>query len=168
MTLRKSKPKDRTLPAWLNPLAGPVVLDFVAPMPLEEAIQRLKAEDKSGFSLDYHVHVDLIAHDADTFGFVVTKSGRKYTTTAVRGLLKRWDEHTTQVTGEVNLAAHTYWLVPLLALVAMGIFFLLLPPEMAWFMVLFIGVMGIGWASTRGNRQEVAALVMIALKARPD
>ena len=167
MTLRKTKPEDRQLPAWLDALIGPLYLDFVASMPLEEALQRLKAEEKQGFFRYRRVHVDLIPYDADTFGFTVRKSGGKYATTEARGLLKRWDEYTTQVTGEVNLAAHNYWVMPFVV-VFMLLFIALLPGNMWWFAAAFMGIMVMSWVSMRHNRQEVAQIVLQALEARLD
>jgi hypothetical protein len=165
MTLRKTKPDDRQLPAWLDTLVGPLYLDFVASMPLEEALQRIKAEEQTGFFRYRKVHVDLIPYDADTFGFTVKKSGGKYATTEAKGLLKRWDEHTTQVTGEVNLAAYNYWTMPV-AFAFVLFYFMLLPSQMWWFSLVILGIMGIGWLSMRGNRQEVALIILTALEAR--
>lgn len=167
MTLRKTKPEDRTLPAWLDSLVGPLVLDFVAPMPLEEALRRLKAEERTGFFRYRRIHVDLIPHDADTFGFTVKKSGGKYATTEARGLLKRWDKHTTQVTGEVNLAAYNYWVIPFV-FVFMLVFISTLPGNLWWFAAAFVGIMVLSWVSMRSNRQEVAQVILRALEARSD
>lgn len=164
MTLRKSKPEDRQLPAWLDALIGPVYLDFVAPMPLEEALRRLKAEEQTGFFRYRRVHVDLIPYDADTFGFKVKKSGGKYATTEARGLLKRWDKNTTQVTGEVNLAAYNYWTMPL-AFVFMLVFIAAMPGQMLWFTVVFVGILALTWVTMRSNRQEVAQIILKALEA---
>jgi hypothetical protein len=167
MTLRKSKPEDRNLPAWLDSLVGPLYLDFVAPMPLEEALRQLKAEEQTGFFRYRRVHVDLIPHDADTFGFRVKKSGGRYATTEARGLLKRWDKHTTQVTGEVNLAAYNYWTMPL-AFMFMLVFIAAMPGNMGWFAVVFVGIMALAWVTMRSNRQDVAQIILKALEARSD
>jgi hypothetical protein len=164
MTLRKTKPEDRQLPTWLESLVGPLYLDFVAPMPLEEALQRIKAEEKQGFFRYRKVHVDLIPYDADTFGFKVKKTGNKYATTEAQGLLKRWDKHTTQVTGEVNVAAYNYWVMPFVV-VFMLLFIAQLPGNMWWFAAAFMGIMVLNWMSMRHNRQEVAQIILTALEA---
>jgi hypothetical protein len=167
MTLRKTKSEDRILPAWLDRFIGPLYLDFVAPMPLEEALQRLKAEERLGFFRYRKIQVDLIPYDADTFGFVVKKSGGKYATTEARGLLKRWGENTTQVTGEVNLAAYNYWLMPVV-FAFMLFYFMILPGQMWWLVVLFLVVTVVSWLMMRGNRYQVAQLIIEALEARLD
>jgi hypothetical protein len=167
MSLQKNKPENSTLPAWLEPLVGPLYLDFVAPMPLEEALRRIKAEEKTGFFHYRRIHVDLIPHDADTFGFKVKKSGGKYATTEARGLLKRWDKNTTQVTGEVNLAAYNYWTMPL-AFGFMVVFIAAMYSNMLWFVVIFAGIMALTWVTMRSNRQQVAQIILQALEAQTE
>jgi hypothetical protein len=163
MTLRKTKSEDRTLPAWLDALVSPLYLDFVASMPLEEALQRIKTEEQQGFFRYRTVRVDLIPYDADTFGFVVKKSGSKYATTEAHGLLKRWDKNTTQVTGKVNLSPLHYWTMPLM-LVVLVIYLVTLPANVQWFSVIFVGIILYTWFSMRQNRHDVAQLVLKALK----
>lgn len=165
MSLQKTKPENSTLPAWLEPLVGPLYLDFVAPMPLEEALRRIKAEEKTGFFHYRRIHVDLIPHDADTFGFKVKKSGGKYATTEARGLLKRWDKNTTQVTGEVNVAAYNYLFLPVI-FVIMVFLVTLLPGQYWWFGTLFIASVGLSWYTMRRNRHEIARLIETALEAQ--
>ncbi len=164
MDIKKNKPADTALSAWLEPLIGPLYLDFVAPFPLEESLRRIKAEEQLGFFRYRKVRVDLIPHDADTFGFTVTKSGNKYARTEARGYLKRWDKHTTLVTGQVNVALINYViLVPITLL--MLLFFFALWREAGWFGFAFVAIMILNWYAMRRNRHEVARLIETALDA---
>lgn len=112
MDIKKNKPSDSALPDWLEALVGPLYLDFVAPFPLEETLRRIKAEEQLGFFRYRKVRVDLITHDADTFGFKIKKWGNKYAETEARGYLKRWGKNSTLVTGQVNLALYNSSHVP--------------------------------------------------------
>ncbi|MBZ0300068.1 MAG: hypothetical protein K8J31_10020 [Anaerolineae bacterium] len=167
MDFHKNKPEDRALPDWLDALVGPLYLDFVASYPLEEALRRIKAEEQLGFFRLRKVRVDLIPHDADTFGFTVRKWGNKYSTTEAHGYLKRWGERTTHVTARVNLALYNYLLI-LPALVVFGFFYLSVFRWMGLFLVVLVGIMILSWVFMRQNRCDVARLIETALDASAD
>ena len=164
MLLNKSKSEDRALPEWLDFLVGPLYLDFVAPYPLEEALDLLQAQERHGFFRYRKVWVELTPVDADTFAFYVKKYGNKYATTEAHGYLKRWDRKTTHVTGRVNVVAYQYLVY--LFFVLFGAVFIYVGLEiMWWFPLLFMGIMAMSWAMMRHNRYDVAGLIEQTLDA---
>jgi hypothetical protein len=162
MTLSKSKPVDRTLPVWLDALVGPLYLDFVAPMPLEEALQRLKAEEVSGFFRRIRIQVSLIQCDADTFNFHVQRRTGNLHRTHGRGILKRLHNGTTVVMGQVNVGIDDYLIFPImLGLAAVYVFICL----QSWFGFLYLGMLLLYWYSMRRSLYEVVRLIETALEA---
>ena len=162
MTARKKL--DTTNLEWLDTFFGPVYLDFVAPFPLEESLDLLKAQEKRGFFRYRKVLVDLTPVDADTFTFYVKKYGNKYATTEAHGYLKRWDRKTTHVTGRVNASAYQY-LAYLFVVLFAAVFIYMALEIMWWFPLLFMGIMAMSWAMMRHNRYDVAGLIEQALDA---
>ena len=164
MILKKNKSEDRETQDWLDSLVSPLYLDFVAPFPLEESLDLLKAQEKRGFFRYRKVLVDLTPVDADTFTFYVKKYGNKYATTEAHGYLKRWDRKTTHVTGRVNVTANQYWSYLAIALFLM--LFTVAAFELLWWStLLYGGVLVMSWFLMRRNRYDVAGLVEQALDA---
>lgn len=134
------KTKVNNNPVWLDDLIGPVYLDFIAPEPLEDAIRDLKDQQTEGFFRFEKMAVDLSPVDADTFRFRMTMHGYKKTTVEARGLLKRWERHTTHCTARVNVAATMYLLSAVLLVAMLPIFALTLriPWAITAYIVLFV------------------------------
>jgi hypothetical protein len=160
----KSKAEVSDLPAWLEPIIGPLYVDFVAPFPLETTLKVIKRQETSGFFRLRKVSVDLIPEDADTFGFYLKKWGNKYATTEARGFLKRWNKNSTLVKARVNVAMSYYLMYAVLI-----IFFLFMGAFMfrglPYFGLVLAGVMILNWFFVRRNRNEVASMIENALLA---
>lgn len=159
----KNKADDNAILAWLDPLIGPLSLDFVAPFPLEEACQLLAREQQTGLLRYRKVYVNLIPLDADTFEFTVRKTGSRYATTRARGYLKRWGRGTTRITGQVNAEPVQYLVFVPVVLVMLAMFVLWL--RMPVFALVFMAIMLLNWTLMRRNRHDVARLIETALHA---
>ncbi len=160
----KAKESTTNIPAWLDPIIGPLHVDFIAPFPLETALKVIKRQETSGFFRLRKVSVDLIPDDADTFDFYLKKWGNKYATTEAHGLLKRWNKNSTLVKARVNVAMGYYLLYAVLA-----VFFMFMGTFMfrgiPYFGLIFVGVMILNWYLIRRNRHEVATMIENALLA---
>ena len=152
---------------WVDALFGPVLLDFVAPFPLETSLKLLKREEDTGFFRRRKTRVDLIPDDADTFGFHIKCWGGRSASIEARGILKRWEADSTLVTARVNLELFNY----LIFLPVVGIMLVVILPmftRMAWFLVLFLVIMAFNWVYMRHQRHVVADLIRKALHADLD
>ena len=159
-----SKKVESNNPEWVDALFGPLMLDFVAPFPLETCLKLLKREEETGFFRYRKTRVDLIPDDADTFGFYIKRWGGRSATVEARGILKRWEADSTLVTAKVNIALYNYLIFLPVVAVMMAV---ILPvfARMAWFAVLFVGIMILNWVYMRHQRHVVANRIKKVLLA---
>jgi hypothetical protein len=166
-TKRKAKVEQTN---WWARLTGPAPLDFVSELSLESCLRRLEAKAQRSFWRPPSVHVDIQMIDEDTYTFYVKRTGSKYPTNQARGVLKRWDNNYTSVTGEVWIPSGQFW--GIWAIFPMLAFFLILGSAtdvrgFAGFAVLMMTILPLAAAfsflNTVGKRDELKHIVEDAL-----
>jgi outer membrane protein assembly factor BamB len=100
-------------------LLGEQSLELLSPVPLDEAAQRLKDKSESwrffGFRNPLRVSVSEI--DADAVQFKMSRDAGRNLNAEVIGVLHRWENETTLITGQARISRSTY--VIIIALMAM-------------------------------------------------
>jgi hypothetical protein len=105
----ETKPKRKQKSGQVNWLLLPVRMEFVAPLPLDACITRLRQRDQHGWTFP-KVPVEIAPVNDDATEFRIQSQGRLATLEA-DGILERWDESSTLVTGTIRTPANPYWIM---------------------------------------------------------
>ena len=153
------------MPAWLDEIISPAMLDFIAPFPLETCLNLLKQQDDTRYFRRHRLMVHLIPDDDDTFGFHLKRRGSHSGEIEARGSLKRGEAESTLVTAGVNLT-HGKLLFLILGLaVILFIMAVIYNPQAALFFVPIMIIMLANIYGLRRQRHKIAAIIEEALQA---
>ena len=172
---RKRKSTESTLPKWLDPIIGPLDIDFVAPYPLDTTVKILNqsVSGKTTRPPEKRI-VSIFPADAMSYSFVVTKSGLMFPLATARGIISRRSKNTTLVRARIN-APFSIYLIS--AFIVIGLFLIALlmvqlsimseaDSQNYWGVLSFIAIVLIYWVSLRGESRDLARTIEVNLRAR--
>ena len=170
---RKRKSTQSPLPKWLDPIIGPLDIDFVAPYPLETVIRILN--QRSHRIYKDSACIKLTKTDASSYDFVLVKTDTAFRMVKAQGVLSQRSKNTAHIWARINAPIGIYLVN--LALIALSILFaiflmlILLNSKVefgdCWPIVLFAMIFPIAyWAEFRNERRKLARTIEVSLRAR--
>jgi hypothetical protein len=97
------KPENMSVIDKLKKFFAPLDFEFVAPLSLETAVERLKSQDTSGqWLVPERINVTVEHRDLDAHRFRVLTKRARHVSTEAKGVLQRQGENQTLVKGRVR------------------------------------------------------------------